>query len=113
MRCWLFPDLQGNIRLSRTIYLRRIVSYIKEKVMYKLEVKKAEDSDAPADEIESILEDLVSAIDTNLPEGSQVSRSGNVFSIETTLSEKDFKESMKPAFTYHFENIRFESISKS
>jgi hypothetical protein len=82
------------------------------KTMYKLEVKKAPGSDSSIEEITFILEDLVSAIDINLPEGSKVSRAGNIFSIETTLGEKELKKSMKPAFSYHFEDVRFVSVSK-
>ena len=80
--------------------------------MFKVNVIQAPDSDAHAEEFEFILDDLVNAIDTNLPETSQVSRSGNIYTIETTLSEEEIKEIMKPAFSYHFENIRFVSISQ-
>ena len=81
--------------------------------MFIVTVIQAPDSDADADEFEFILNDLANAIDTNLPETSQISRSGNVYSIETTLSEKEIKDIMEPAFSYHFENIRYVSIAQS
>lgn len=81
--------------------------------MYKLEIKKAPNSDVSNEKFERDVEDLLSAIDTNLPGESEVSRNGNVISIQTTLTEKEIKDNMKPAFSHHFENIRFVPISKS
>jgi hypothetical protein len=81
--------------------------------MYKLEIMKAPDSDASNEETDSDFDDLVSAIDINLPDGSVVSREKNIIYIQTVLDEKELKKSMKPAFSYHIGNIRFVSIVSS
>ena len=81
--------------------------------MFIVTVIQAPDSDVDAEEFEFMLDDLVNAIDTNLPETSQISRTGNLYTIKTTLSEKEIKDIMEPAFSYHFENIRYVSIAQS
>ncbi|MCS6160743.1 hypothetical protein [Shewanella baltica] len=80
--------------------------------MYILETMKSPDFDDSDYKLESDYDDLVNAIDTNLPEGATITRDGGLLRIETNLSEKELKDSMKPAFSYHFDSIRYVSIAK-
>jgi hypothetical protein len=80
--------------------------------MYIIETMKSPDFDGTEFELESNYDDLVNAIYAKLPEESIVALQGSVISIKTTLNEKELKDRMKPAFTYHFDNIRYVSIVK-
>ncbi|MCO4206091.1 hypothetical protein [Aeromonas taiwanensis] len=80
--------------------------------MYIVETKKSPDFDDSDYKLESDYDDLVNGINANLPEGAKITRDGGLLKIETSLSEKELKDSMKPAFAYHFGNIRYVSISK-
>ena len=81
-------------------------------MMYELDVKKSEDSDISGDELEFVLNDLVNAIEGNLSDGSSIKRNNNNITIETSMSEKELKDCMEPAFKYHFDDIRFVSLIK-
>lgn len=80
--------------------------------MYIVETTKNPDFDDSDYMLESDYNDLVNAIDANLPEGAKITLDNGLLKIETTLSERELKESMKPAFSYHFNSIRYVSITK-
>lgn len=80
--------------------------------MYVVETTISPDFDDSNYMLESDYNDLVNAIDANLPEGAKITRDSGLLKIETNLSEKELKECMKPAFSYHFNSIRYVSIAK-
>lgn len=80
--------------------------------MYTVETKISPDFDDSDYKLELDYDDLVNAIDVNLPEGAKITRDGCLLMIETNLTETELKDSMKPAFTYHFDSIRYVSVAK-
>ncbi|MBU1308523.1 MAG: hypothetical protein KKE30_03190 [Gammaproteobacteria bacterium] len=80
--------------------------------MYIFETIKSPDFDGAEFELESNYDDLVNTIFANLRDESKVTIQSSVMSIKSILNEKELKERMKPAFTYHFDNFRYVSIVK-
>jgi hypothetical protein len=78
--------------------------------MYELEIKKSPDSDISDSELEFVMDDLVNAIEQNLSDDSTIKRDINKIFIEASMKEIELKDCMKPAFKYHFDDIRYVSL---
>lgn len=80
---------------------------------YIVKIKKSDDSDANYEEFEFIVNDLVSAIEGNFPEGhALIKRNGLELNIESNFSVNELKDLMKPAFSYHFSDVRYVDLQK-
>ena len=80
--------------------------------MYKVEIEKNVESDISEEELKFSMDDLVNSIESYLPEASDIHRSDNIIEINTNLDESELKDIMKPAFSNHFYDIKFISVTK-
>lgn len=83
--------------------------------MYKLKVKMAPDFDDSEEIFESDIRDIANSIPALLSdvEENMVEISGCVISFESSLSKEEIKKLLKDVFSYHFDNVRYESLDKS
>ncbi len=79
--------------------------------MYEVEIKKSAESDISDDELDFKINDLVSAIELNLSDDSTIKRDKYKLIIESSMDEKELKDSLEPAFEYYFNDIRFVSLT--
>ncbi len=78
--------------------------------MYEVEIKKSAESDISDDELEFKIDDLIAAVELNLSDDSTIKRNKYKLIIESSMNEKELKESLEPAFEYYFDYIRFVSL---
>jgi SpoVK/Ycf46/Vps4 family AAA+-type ATPase len=83
--------------------------------MYILQLKTAEEkiTDADSDEIDSIVIDIINSLKNILPEESVVTGEDLSIRIESTMSIEDIKKEMKPVFQYHFNDIRYVTLTNA
>lgn len=77
--------------------------------MYKLEVKKAPNSDMEIDTYKSDIQDIANTIPDILDDVSDngVTINGNILSFKSSLNEREIKDSLEKIFSYHFDSVRF------
>ena len=80
--------------------------------MYELKVKKASASKISSEDLDNLITDFIATIETSLSEDSRIKGNKNRIVIETTMTEKEINDCVKPALQYFSDDIQLHSLTQ-
>ena len=80
--------------------------------MYELKVKKASASKISSEDLDNLIADFIGTIETSLSEDSRIKGNKNRIVIETTMTEKEINDCVKPALQYFSDDIQLHSLTQ-
>lgn len=80
--------------------------------MFELKVKKASASKISSEDLDNLIADFIDTIETSLSEDSRIKGNKNRIVIETSMTEKEINDCVKPALNYFSDDIQLHSLTQ-
>ncbi|WP_428354277.1 hypothetical protein [Methyloprofundus sp.] len=80
--------------------------------MYELKVKKASASKISSEDLDNLIAEFIGTIETSLSEDSRIKGNKSRIVIETTMTEKEINDCVKPALHYFSDDIQLHSLTQ-